>query len=145
MPAYRDQALIDTLSPDYLGADRFTLAVNAACQQVRAGRIVLLDVDYRDNNTPHERPTVTSDEARRRQSLPLDLIIQPCFGDGGAQNGYYAKAYTRAAPAQVVWRPTLAGVYLIVLRERYHNRWQGRLTVTVGGDTTDVTPWKRKT
>jgi hypothetical protein len=27
-----------------------------------------------------------------------------------------------------------AGQYLVTLRERFHNRWQGRLTITVEGD-----------
>lgn len=128
---YRSQALLETLSPDYIGEDRITIGVNSLSQPVRAGKVVILDIDY----------TAAGIEGI---SLPLDLLVQPAFGDGGEVGGFVWKSFTRSKPYQIVWRPTLAGQYLVLLRERYHNKWQGRLLVTVGGDTTDVTPWRRK-
>jgi hypothetical protein len=130
--SYRSESLLDTISPDYIGEDRFTLSVNTASLPARAGKVVILDVSYTGAGV-------------EGVVLPLDFIIQPTFGDGGEVGGYVWKSFTRAAPNQIVWRPALAGKYLVLLRERHHNRWQGRLLVDVAGDTTDVTPWRRKT
>jgi len=118
-------ALLDILSPTYIGEDRISLSI-APGQSVRAGTAVRFTVDY----------SAVGDSGLM---LPLEFIVQPGFGAGGPANGYVRRVFRYYEPSEIVYTPPSAGLYLAVLREIAHNRWQGRLTFTAGGDAYDAT------
>jgi len=111
---------IDKISPFDLGEDKFDLELNSSSQTL-AGLPVWIDIGY--TQVPQSGLV-----------FPLELIVQPAFGDGGVEGGYIREKYTRTAPSSYMFIPPSAGRYLIVLKELFHNRWQGRLVVTVSGD-----------
>jgi hypothetical protein len=66
--------------------------------------------------------------------LPLEIIVQPCFGPGGVGSGYRRVVFRRIVPDSYMLKLPSAGLYLIVLREMFHNQWFGRLEVEAAGD-----------
>jgi len=114
-------ALYDILSPDYVGEDRITVSVDEASRPLMAYKPVTLNLDYAD----------TGDEGA---VVPIELIVQPKSGAGGTEGGYVNKVFRSTPPTTFTFAPQGAGDYLIVIREVAHNRWQGRLIITVGGD-----------
>ena len=114
--------LMDILSPVYIGEDRISVTVDTACLPLTAYKPVMLKIDY----------TATEPEG---VNLPMEIIVQPAFGAGGKSGGYLQKTFTRNRPTSFVFVPPSPGDYLVLVRETAHNEWQGRLTVTVTGDS----------
>jgi hypothetical protein len=48
--------------------------------------------------------------------------------------GFRRVAYEGAPPLTLDFTPIEGGLHLVVLRERFHNRWLGKLRLTVAGD-----------
>ena len=63
--------------------------------------------------------------------LPLILQVQPAFGRGV---GYFEKVFRKTRPNSFAFSVPSAGQYLVLLRECFHNRWQGRLLIQVEGE-----------
>lgn len=114
-------ALIDTVSPNYLGEARIGVSVNSACEPLMTFKRVIMDFEY-------------GDASPEGVVLPLELIVQPAFGGGGVANGYRRVVYRKTAPESASFTVPSAGDYLILLREMAHNQWHGKLVITVGGD-----------
>lgn len=111
---------IDLISPTFIGEDTFTVAFGDPDAPKVANQPIEIVVDY--------------DEAGQDGIvLPLELIVQPrTFGGDGA--GYQRKVYRRTAPETLWLIFPWAGQYLILLREMYHNEWQGRFMAEIEGD-----------
>lgn len=109
-------ALLDELSPRYVGEDRITLTLS---QQTLTPR-------------QFEAVTVLVDASRAQSEgglvLPLDMIVVDPTGLPRR------RAITRAVPSEVTFFPERGGEHLVMLRERDHNRWHGALRIQVEGD-----------
>lgn len=108
-------ANLDDISPTYLGEDRIVLTL-APGQAPLAGRPLTLLADY----AACEPYGI---------SLPLELIVQ-----GTAPEAYQRRVIAKSAPEALVVTPREGGPHSVVLREMGHNRWWGRISVSVGGD-----------
>jgi len=108
---------IDVISPSYIGEDKIRLTVDARSRLFVNHAITLL-CDY------------SKADQDGGACPPLVFTIQPEFGDG---EGYSQRVFTQR-PSFVTFIADRAGSYLCTLRERNHNRWQGRLHVLVGGE-----------
>lgn len=111
----------DRVSPAFVGEDRIavTVAENSfLAGNLVTGRIITVHFDY-------------SAAAPAGIELPLIVTLQPGFGDGEA---YRRESFVRVAPETFAFKVTSAGKYLILIKERFHNEWQGRLEVEVSGD-----------
>lgn len=111
-------AQLDEISPLYLGEDRIDLAV-AVGSELRAYRSVVLTVDY-------ERAEPEG------VMLPLEMIVQ-----GPSQGSYQRRVFSRLAPGALAFMAREGGSHLIILREVAHNRWFGRLVVSLTGPLLD--------
>ena len=120
-------ALIDDISPVTVGEDKIKLTLDPASDPPLANRPITINVDY-------------SDADPNGVVLPLRFVLQPAFGGGGAGNGYDEYTYRNVAPSTLTVQVANAGEYLLLLKECFHNRWQGRLILNVEGDpfTTEV-------
>jgi hypothetical protein len=114
-------ATIDILSPVYVGNDKIRLSVAPDSGTLLPWVPITLDVVYTDAD-----PSGIE--------LPLVFTVQPGDAVGGEARGYQRKTYSRNAPDTLTFRVPAAGTYLVTLKERFHNRWQGRLVITVAGD-----------
>lgn len=110
---------LDELSPRYVGEDRISLTLDST-DTPQAGRALLLNVDY----------SATMPEG---VVLPLILTIVPPSEDQEPE----VRVFRRRAPTSIPITPREGGVHLVSLREAAHNRWWGRLRVTVSGELTD--------
>ena len=112
---------IDIISPVYVGEDKISITVAEESKPLLALRPITVNIDYSGAGTDGI-------------TLPLRFIVQPGFGEGGPAGGYIEKIFRRDKPTSYTFTPIGAGDYLILIKETGHNRWQGRLVVTVGGD-----------
>jgi hypothetical protein len=111
--------IIDTISPVYIGEDKFTLTIDEASKPLLSYKPLSINIDY-------------SEADPEGVVLPIIIVVQPAFGDG---TGYIKKTFSRSAPSTFSFFASAgAGDYLILVREYGHNQWQGRLVITVGGD-----------
>lgn len=111
----------DLWSPAYVGEDRIGITVaeeSFLAENLVVNRPVSFILDYSEC----EPEGVT---------LPMMITVQPQFGDGSE---YARQVYTRTRPDYFTFTPRSAGTYLILVRERFHNLWQGRKNVIVVGD-----------
>jgi hypothetical protein len=112
--------IIDTISPVFIGEDKFTLTIDEASKPLLSYKPISINIDYSEADL--EGGVV----------LPIVIVVQPAFGDG---TGYIRKTFSRSAPSSFSFFASAgAGDYLIVVKEYGHNQWQGRLVITVGGD-----------
>lgn len=107
---------IEELSPATIGEDKIALTVDPSTSPPTALKALQINVDY----SACEPAGV---------ALPLDMIVQ-----GPTEASYIERTYRRYKPLTLNFIPFEAGVYLVLLREVAHNRWVGRLRVTVAGD-----------
>lgn len=107
---------IDELSPAYIGEDKIGLSLDVSTTPALAMKAVQVNVDYTD--------------AEGGVALPLDMIVQ-----GPTEDGYIERTFRRFRPNTLSFVPATAGEHLVLLREQAHNRWVGRLRVTVQGDS----------
>ncbi len=111
----------DLVSPAFVGDDRITIKVDE--NSFLAGNLVVQQpITVRFNYDATDPEGV---------ELPIVLEIQPEFGDGDA---YRRILFQRFVPPSFTFKVTGAGKYLILIRERFHNQWQGRLSIEVTGD-----------
>jgi hypothetical protein len=108
--------LIDELSPETIGEDKITLALDPATPNPRAFAPVLVSVDY-------------GACAPDGVVLPMELLIQsPSAGN------VIRKVFRRTAPLSLAFTPREGGLHGVLLRELGHNRWKGLLRIQVAGD-----------
>ena len=122
---------IDLLSPDNVGEEKIRILLRNETT-LRAFQSITVDFNYDDVEINGLIP-------------PLEFIVQPTFGLGGESSGYLYKQFTRDAPSEFTFDVPSAGIYLVVLREAWHNRYWGRLEITVEGDPliTETTSTRR--
>ena len=111
--------IVDSISPAYIGSDKFILEVDEASKPLVSYNLITINIDYSEAD-----PTGVV--------LPIIIVVQPGFGDG---TGYIKKSFSRSAPSSFTFYASVgAGEYLVLVREYGHNQWQGRLIITVAGD-----------
>lgn len=109
-------ALIDEISPPYVGEDKLVLSLADPAIALLAFVSFQVDIDY-------------SGALPSGVKLPLELVFQ------GPNTGQLQRQlFTLSAPSSLLLVPRSRGQHFILLRELYHNRWQGRLLVDVQGD-----------
>lgn len=106
---------IDELSPATIGEEKITLQLDPGTN-AKVFSVVQVNVDY----SPAEPAGV---------AVPLDFIIQ-----GPSVSSYRERVFRRSRPNTLSFVPIEAGEHLVLLREQAHNRWIGRLIVTIAGD-----------
>lgn len=111
----------DRVSPAFIGEDKIAVTIDQ--DSLLAGVLVT-------NRTITARFDY-SDADPEGVELPIIVELQPGFGDGDA---YQRVAFVRFVPETFAFKVTGAGKYFILVRERYHNNWQGRLEIEVSGD-----------
>ncbi len=109
-------ALIDDISPTYIGEDRIALALADVNTAVLAFVPFQVDVNY----------TAAMPEGL---VLPLELVFQAPSGEVVTR-----KIFERTRPSSLLLVARQRGQHFVLLREQFHNRWQGRLVVDVQGD-----------
>jgi len=117
-------AILDIMSPTYIGEKKLTVEVDPA-SELMTNRPITINFGYDNalvNNFNHS------------VNLPLQLIVQPGFGDGGTGNGFIEQIFRKSRPSSYTFSVPSSGNYLVTLREMYHNRWFGSLTINVTGD-----------
>ncbi len=109
-------ALIDEISPTYIGEDRFALTLADHASTVLAFVPFQVDVNY-------------GAALPAGIVLPIELLFQ-------APDGKVIRrtVFTRTPPSSLLLVPRQRGQHSVLLREMFHNRWQGRLFVDVQGD-----------
>ena len=112
--------LVEEICPDTIGEDRFVLTLSSATPTPKAFGVVEILVDY-------------AQAAPEGVVLPLELLVQ-----APSSSGFVRRYYRRTAPSSVTFVPKEGGPHLVVLREVGHNRWVGKLRVSVAGDPIDV-------
>lgn len=110
-------AHIDEIAPTYIGEDRIRLTLDPSTANPRAHQHVLVNVDY----------SMTLPEGLM---LPLEVTVA-----GPSATSFTRRIERRRAPASVTFLPREGGTYLVRVAELGHNRWWGRIQVTVAGDT----------
>ncbi len=111
----------DRVSPAFVGEDKITVVVDDVsflAGSLVTNRAITVRFDY-------------SDADPEGVQLPIIVELQPGFGDGDA---YRRVSFTRFVPETYTFKVTGAGKYFILIKERFHNKWQGRLEVEVEGD-----------
>jgi hypothetical protein len=130
MPILDSERMVDWIAPDYVEEERITLSLDEG-EEPKADHSLTVNVDY----------TAAGEHG---VMLPLELIVQPCFGEGGASLGYLRKVFRRLVPSSYMVTPPSSGRYLVVLREMFHNQFFGRLFVDVAGDAVFQIPLTRR-
>jgi hypothetical protein len=109
------------LSPAHVGSDKISLALAPDSEPLLPWVPIIVNVSY---------ASVPSAGV----SLPMVFTIQPGDDIGGEARGYQRTTYRKHVPDSLTFRVPAAGLYLVTLKELFHNRWQGRLVITVEGD-----------
>lgn len=110
--------LIDIISPRDIGADKIVITVDPSSEPLLSSSAITLNFDY-------------SAASPGGVVLPLQFVLQPTFGRGV---GYFEKEFRLDRPSSFTFRVPGAGQYLALLRECWHNSWQGRLLLDIGGE-----------
>ena len=110
--------IIDRVAPSYEGEDMISLSIRPG-SLTRVNHPCTINIDQ-------------SPAGENGISLPVLAIVQPRFGDGSE---YKEIEYDTFLPESFSFIPRKAGSYLVLIKEIYHNRWQGRLTVEIAGDS----------
>lgn len=109
-------ARIDELCPTDVGASKITMSLDVLDVTPLAHVPFQVNVDY-------------SGAGSVGISLPLELVFQ-----GPIAGQRVRRLFTRSAPSSLLLTPSSGGRYFILLRELFHNRWQGQLFVDVQGE-----------
>ncbi len=115
--------ILELISPLTIGEDRIVITVDPASQPLQPQKAITLQFDF-------------TDTLPEGLVLPLDLEVQPAFGEG---IGYQRVRFDRYLPQSYAITVALAGQYLILLKETGHNFWQGRILLDVQGDAYNIT------
>lgn len=111
--------LIDEICPPDVGEEKLGLQLDSD-ESLFAHIPFQVNIDY--SNT---LPAGTT--------LPIEVVIQ---GPTAGQRS--RRLFTRSRPSSVVLTPTTGGRHFILVRELFHNRWQGQLFVDVEGEDLQV-------
>ena len=117
--------ILEMLSPDFDELEKVT-STQDVTGDVFAFDPVTVNLDY--------SKCETANDAGEGVVVPIEVIIQPTFGDGGEAGGYRNKIFRREAPSSFTFSVSAAGQYLIVVKEIFHNQWWGRLLINIQGD-----------
>jgi len=109
-------SLADELCSMTVGAAGFVLALSDARITQRARTAVSVTVNY-DACEPEDAV------------LPLELIIT-----GPSPSSFKRRIFRRALPSAFDFTPVEGGTHQVMLRETWHNRWIGVLSVNVAGE-----------
>lgn len=113
--------LLDSLSPIGIGADKIVITKDQS-SLLQAFHPVILNFDY---SACYPDGVV----------LPIEIVVQPGFGPGGPGCGFRSKIFRRSAPTSYSFTPPSSGQYLVVIKELFHNYWQGRIRLEIAGDS----------
>ncbi len=109
---------IDELAPADVGEDMIVLA-NESTATPKAFTPVTITIDYS-----------ACDPAG--VMLPLELTIT-----APSRSGFLRRQFARTAPSSIIFTPREGGDHLVRITEVGHQRWWGKLVVTVSGDRAD--------
>lgn len=109
-------AIIDEISPPYVGEDKLILSLNDPATALLSHVPFQVNIDY-------------SAALPGGVKLPLELVFQ-----GPDAGQLQRRVFERTLPESLLLVPRARGQHFILLRELFHNRWQGRLLVDVQGD-----------
>jgi len=107
---------MEELTPRTMREDRIDLSLDASVTVQRAFSSLLVNVSY-------------ARCAPEGVILPLILEVQ-----GPSAESYQRREFYRHAPQSLVFTPVEGGPHLVTLREAAHNRWWGRLRLTIEGE-----------
>jgi hypothetical protein len=108
---------LDEIAPSYIGEDRLDLSLDPSIVTPSAFVPLLVNVSY-GRCVP--------------QGVMLPLIFE---AQGPSPESYVRRVFMRAAPSSVIFTPREGGPHLVTLREAAHNRWWGRLRLSIEGET----------
>jgi hypothetical protein len=111
-------ARIDELCPVDIGAQKIVLSLATIDSKPLAHVPFALNVDY-------------SSAGSIGITMPVELIFQ-----GPIAGQRFKRTFSRSLPSSLLLTPQSGGRHLVLLREMYHNRWQGQLFVDVEGEDT---------
>lgn len=109
-------AIIESISPTYIGEDRVSLSLSDPAATILAFVPFQVDVSYAGADP-------------EGIVLPLELVFQAPSG-----KVIQRTVFSRSAPSSLLLVPRSRGQHFVLLREMFHNRWQGRLLVDVQGE-----------
>lgn len=109
-------ARIDEICPSTVGLQKIVLQLSETDVQLLAHVPFQVDVDY-------------SGADPEGISLPLELVMQ-----GPIAGQRIRRLFTHSKPSRLLLTPITGGRHFILLRERFHNRWQGQLYIDVLGE-----------
>jgi len=107
-------ATLDEINPAHVGEDRIGVQL-ASSDAPLANTPIRVDFSY-DKADPEG------------VVLPLEVIVS------GPDEFSDEREFRLLRPSSIEFDPPSAGSYLVLIREKFHNRWQGRLTFEVEGD-----------
>jgi hypothetical protein len=113
-------ATLDSLSPYYIGADKIAVSLDQS-SILRTFQPITLNFDY-------------SQTGINGIILPIEVVVQPAFYPGGPAAGFKSKLFKKSRPESFTFTPPSAGQYLVLIRELFHNKWQGRIVLNISGD-----------
>ena len=111
-------ARIEDISPDSIGKVMIELTLEDPDAPVRAHQPCALKLNYKRA------------DALGGVVLPIDIIVS----SGSSSSSYRRVTYRRIVPATFTWTPVEGGPHLVVVRERFHNRWYGWIKLDVDGE-----------
>jgi len=110
-----------------------TSKIDEICpSNVAAEKIVLSLADIDVTPTAHVAFEIAVDYSGAGTvgiSLPIELVFQ-----GPIAGQRQRRIFERALPSNILLTPSSGGRHFILVRELYHNRWQGQLFVDVEGE-----------
>ncbi len=113
-------AVVDDISPTYIGEDRIKLSLSPDTPNPKAFSPVQLDIDYGDADP--EGGIV----------LPLELIVS-----APSPANFRRDIIRRSLPSSIIIKPQEGGEHLVILRECGHNKFVGIFILAVAGDPTE--------
>jgi hypothetical protein len=111
-------ASIDELCPADVGEKRIVLSLDVIDSKPLAHVPFAVNVDYSKAGTAGI-------------VMPIELVFQ-----GPLAGQRYQRVFSRTLPSSLLLTPRSSGRHLVLLRELFHNRWQGQLFVDVEGEDT---------
>lgn len=109
-------AIIDEICPVDVGASKIILTMDVLDVKPLAHVPFSVNVDY-------------SNAGSIGISMPVELVFQ-----GPIAGQRYRRVFSRSLPSSLLLTPKSGGRHLVLLRELFHNRWQGQLFVDVEGE-----------
>jgi len=109
-------ARIDEICPNDVGAEKIVLSLDVLDVKPLAHVPFAVNVDY-------------SSAGAIGITMPIELVFQ-----GPIAGQRFVRLFNRSLPSSLLLTPKSGGRHLVLLRELFHNRWQGQLFVDVEGE-----------